>query len=86
MFLADSLKPLSAGSMATVLDHPFYPPDLNPIGYAANTMSISALLGIFAIVTVGVIGLSSVIIKAVKPNISRADKILVGWFVFSKLP
>lgn len=69
--------------MATVLDHPFYPPDLNPIGYAANTMSISALLGIFAIVTVGVIGLSSVIIKAVKPNISRADKILVGWFVFS---
>ncbi|KAJ5387842.1 hypothetical protein N7509_010383 [Penicillium cosmopolitanum] len=69
--------------MATALDHPFYPPDLDPIGYAANTMSIIALLGTFAVAVAGVIGFSSAVLKAAKPNISRIDKILVGWFVFS---
>lgn len=72
--------------MATVLDHPFYPPDLDPIGYAANTLSITALLGTFAVAVAGVIAFSSAVLKAVKPNISRTDKILVGWFVFSAYP
>lgn len=70
--------------MATIPDHPFYPPGLNAIGYAANTMSIPALLGVFAIATVGIIGFSSFVLKTIKPSIPRADKILVGWFIFSK--
>ncbi len=72
--------------MATALNHPFYPPDLNPIGNVANKMSITALLGTFAVAVAGVIGFSSAVLKTVKPNISRTDKILVGWFVFSQLP
>ena len=70
--------------MATISEHPFYPPGLNAIGYAANTMSIPALLGVFTIATVGIIGVSSFVLKTIKPSISRADKILVGWFIFSK--
>ncbi|KAJ5969877.1 hypothetical protein N7501_006125 [Penicillium viridicatum] len=71
--------------MATIPipEHPFYPPGLNAIGYAANTMSIPALLSVFAIATVGIIGVSSFVLKMIKPSISRADKILVGWFMFS---
>ncbi|KAJ5213103.1 hypothetical protein N7449_000272 [Penicillium cf. viridicatum] len=69
--------------MATIPDHPFYPPGLNAIGYAANTMSIPALLGAFAIATVGIIAFSSFVLKTIKPSISRTDKILVGWFIFS---
>ncbi|CAI7639923.1 unnamed protein product [Penicillium palitans] len=46
-------------------------------------MSIPTLLGIFAIATAGIIGFSSSVLKTIKPSISRADKILVGWFIFS---
>lgn len=70
--------------MATIPDHPFYPSSLNAIGYVDNTMSIPALLGVFTIATVGIIGFSSFVLKTIKPSISRADKILVGWFIFSK--
>ncbi|KAJ5528615.1 hypothetical protein N7527_002008 [Penicillium freii] len=69
--------------MATIPEHPFYPPGLNAIGYSANTMSIPALLGVFTIATVGIIGVSSFVLKTIKPSISRADKIMVGWFIFS---
>ncbi|CAI7638804.1 unnamed protein product [Penicillium glandicola] len=67
--------------MSTMLNHPFYPPNLNPTGYAANTMSISAILGAFAIAVVSIIGFTSIVLK-IRPSISRGDKILVGWFVF----
>lgn len=79
----DSLESLSLDSMATILDHPFYPLNLNVVGYAANTMSIPALLGVFAIATIGIIVFSSSVLKMIKPSISRTDKILVGWFIFS---
>lgn len=80
----DSLESISLKNMATIPNHPFYPPGLNAIGYVANTMSIPALLGVFAIATVSIIGFSSFVLKTIKPSISRADKILVGWFIFSK--
>jgi cholestenol delta-isomerase len=70
--------------MATALNHPFYPLDLNPIGYVSNTMSITALLGTFTVAVAGVIVFTSAVLKAAKPNLSRTDKILVGWFVFSE--
>ncbi|OJJ43521.1 hypothetical protein ASPZODRAFT_28189 [Penicilliopsis zonata CBS 506.65] len=63
--------------------HPFYPPDLQVIGYVANTLSVPALLGSFALATLAVIVVTSLILKSFRPTISRLDKILVGWFIFT---
>lgn len=69
--------------MANASTHPFYPPDIDPVGYAVNTLSIHALLGAFAVATAAIISFTSAVLKGIRPTISRQDKVLVGWFVFS---
>ncbi|KAA8644973.1 EXPERA domain-containing protein [Aspergillus tanneri] len=69
--------------MADTLAHPFYPPDINLIGYVSNTMNIPALLSTFVIGGIAVISFTSVVLKRLKPTLSRQDKVLAGWFVFT---
>lgn len=76
---------LNSPQKAITPSHPFYPPDINAVVYVPNTLSLSVLLGFFAIATVAVILLTSAVVKLFTPRIPRTDKILVGWFVFSEL-
>jgi cholestenol Delta-isomerase len=70
--------------MTRTPDHPFYPLDTHLIEYVPNTLSVEALLGFFTLATLAVITFTSAVLKWFKPSISRQDKFLVGWFVFSK--
>ncbi|KAH8692943.1 emopamil binding protein [Talaromyces proteolyticus] len=71
-------------TMANTSDHPLYPPDINiPLGYVSNTISLTVLLSSFALATLAIITFTLAILKGLKPTISRPDKILVGWFIFT---
>lgn len=70
--------------MVNYIAHPFYPPDIDLIGYAANTMSIAVLLSVFALATLTIVGFTSAVLKKINPSLSRQDKMLACWFIFSK--
>lgn len=71
-------------TMVNYIAHPFYPPDIDLIGYAANTMSIPVLLSVFALATLTIVGFTSAVLKKINPGLSRQDKMLACWFIFSK--
>lgn len=66
--------------------HPYWPLDANLTDYVPNTMSVSALLGSFALATLVVISLTSTVLQRHSSRLSRQDKILTAWFVFCMLP
>ncbi|QMW45665.1 hypothetical protein G4B11_009120 [Aspergillus flavus] len=70
-------------TMVNYIAHPFYPPDIDLIGYAANTMSIPVLLSVFALATLTIVGFTSAVLKKINPGLSRQDKMLACWFIFS---
>ncbi|KAJ6014168.1 hypothetical protein N7540_008759, partial [Penicillium herquei] len=65
--------------------HPFYPPDINPVDYVANTLGVPFLLSFFALATAAIIIVTSFLLKWRQSTIPSRDKFLVGWFIFSKL-
>lgn len=62
--------------------HPYWPLQANLVNYVPNTMSVPALLGIFALATLTVVGSTSVLMTGQKSMLSRQDKVLTAWFVF----
>ncbi|KAJ5703060.1 hypothetical protein N7488_010608, partial [Penicillium malachiteum] len=64
--------------------HPFYPPDINPVDYVANTLGVSFLLSFFALAAAAVIILTFFILRWRQSTISSQDKFLVGWFIFTE--
>ena len=64
-------------------DHPFYPPEIQLLGYLANEWDVPRLLAGFAAVNAGVLGLTYLTAKFRNPNLPTADMLCVIWFVFS---
>lgn len=64
--------------------HPYYPIDVEIIGYLANEYSVLTLLACFAAGCAGILGTALAIVTHVRPSISTADKLAVLWFVLSK--
>ncbi|CAG8076560.1 unnamed protein product [Penicillium salamii] len=69
--------------MVNILAHPYWPLEANLVDYVPNTMSVPALLGSFALATLTVIGLTSMFMTRQNSVLSRQDKVLTAWFVFS---
>ncbi|KAF2141287.1 uncharacterized protein K452DRAFT_251086 [Aplosporella prunicola CBS 121167] len=63
--------------------HPFYPPDLELVGYVENTLGVGSLLLGFATLTSVILGLALLFSRRWRPSISGIDQFLVLWFVLS---
>jgi len=77
---------LGANSSTTSIPlHPYYPLEVEIIGYLANEWSVPLLLGVFAALLVVLLGGTRVIAKMVQPHIQDSELLCVMWFVMSKL-
>lgn len=63
--------------------HPFYPPEMELLGYLANDWSVPTLLAAFAAVSVGILGSTYAVTKLSNSKLPNADMLCVIWFVFS---
>jgi len=73
-------------STAAIPLHPYYPLEVEIIGYLANESSVLLLLGIFAALVAALLGGTRVIAKMVQPHIQDTELLCVMWFVMSKWP
>lgn len=74
------------GSTTAIPLHPYYPLEVEIIGYLANEWSVPLLLGIFTALLVALLGATRVIAKMVQPHIQDTELLCVMWFVMSKWP
>lgn len=65
--------------------HPYYPLEVEIVGYLANEWSVIALLSAFAAGCALIFGLTNVIVKKIQPRIPRHELFTVMWFVLSEL-
>lgn len=63
--------------------HPFYPAEIELLGYLANEWSVPTLLAAFAALNAAVLGSTYMIAKLRNPRLSNSDMLCVIWFVFS---
>jgi hypothetical protein len=61
--------------------HPYYPTEAQIVGYVANSMSVPALLASFAGGCTVIFGITFLLVKRVRPTISRGDLATIMWFV-----
>ena len=66
--------------------HPYYPAEVEILGYVANDMSLLQLLGTFFSGLAVIWGISYMVVTRVRPNLSRGDMLVVLWFVLCKCP
>jgi cholestenol Delta-isomerase len=71
---------VKAAKMASPL-HPYYPTEIEIVGYIANTMTVPMLLASFAGGCTVIFGITYLIVKRVRPSISNADLATILWFV-----
>jgi cholestenol Delta-isomerase len=64
--------------------HPFYPLEVEIVGYLANQWSVPLLLGIFLGGWVVILGLTWSSVSWISPALRRADKMIILWFILSK--
>jgi cholestenol delta-isomerase len=63
--------------------HPYYPAQAQIIGYLANEWSVPTLLALFAGGAVLILGITVCVVSQTRPNLRKADKIAILWFIFS---
>lgn len=63
--------------------HPFYPIEANIVGYFANELSVSTLLGAFAAGCIVVLGSVALVLRRCKFELSGSDTAAVLWFILS---
>jgi cholestenol delta-isomerase len=61
--------------------HPYYPLEVEIIGYLANDWHFLTLIAIFAGVCVVVFGITYVVAHWVNPKVGRGELGIVMWFV-----
>ncbi|EEQ84122.2 hypothetical protein RJZ56_000555 [Blastomyces dermatitidis] len=75
-----------AGQMANSTppnSHPYYPIEVELIGYLANEWSVPLLISAFAAGWAFILGSTLVILSFVAPKLGRADRLAVLWFVLT---
>ena len=75
---------MSASSKIPIPPHPFYPPEINLVGYLANDLNVPTLLSYFALGCAAILGTTHLIVGRVNPRLGSADRGLVLWFVLCK--
>jgi cholestenol delta-isomerase len=61
--------------------HPYYPLEVEIIGYLANDWHFLTLIAVFAAVCVAVFSVTYVVAKQVNPRIATGELWIVMWFV-----
>lgn len=73
-------------SIAKALGGPtgHFPVEAEIVGYLANSLSVPALLGLFAAGWVVILGTTNLLIKRHNPTLGVGDRSAILWFVLSK--
>src|ERR1700761_6579616 len=71
---------VTASKMASPL-HPYYPTEIEIVGYLANTMSVPMLLASFAGGCAVIFSITYLIVKRVRPSTSNGELATILWFV-----
>ena len=64
--------------------HPFYPPELNVVGYAANHWSMTKLLTVFFGSCAVYLGALFVVVRRYNPKLGGRELAAVVWFLLSE--
>jgi cholestenol Delta-isomerase len=64
--------------------HPFYPPELNLVGYIANEWSMTKLLTVFFGSVGAYLSTTFLIVRSFNPKLNGRDLGTVVWFVLSR--
>ena len=81
MTILDAAKPSSALSHPP---HPFYPAEVELIGYLANDKSTLSLLGIFLAGLIIICTTSWIVVSKYYPRVRTVDKWALLWFMCSE--
>lgn len=65
------------------VQHPFFPLDAKIVGYLANDLSVTSLIGAFALGCFFVLGASLLLVRRRSVRLSGVDEVIVLWFVLS---
>lgn len=76
---------LVAGNNATKLPHPYYPIEIEIVGYLANDYSVPALLACFAAGCAVILGFTHYVAKVRNPELPASEIVRIMWFVLCKL-
>jgi cholestenol Delta-isomerase len=76
---------MPAGSKFEHPPHPFYPLEVEIVGYLANQWSVPTLLGIFLGGWLVILGLTWASVSWFSPRLRGTDKLIILWFILSKL-
>lgn len=64
--------------------HPFYPKEIEILGYLANDWSVPELLGYFAAGWAVILGVTEFSVRRHNPNLPGWEKAAIQWFVLCK--
>jgi len=80
------LSLLTKGNSSTTTNptHPYYPLEIEIVGYLANDYSVPQLLGIFAAGCAAILGFTHVVAKARNPGLPKGEILRIMWFVLCK--
>lgn len=67
--------------MASQYNHPYYPVDAQIPGYSPNGTSLLTLLASGAAASAALLGVTLVGISLTRPNLRKADRVAILWFV-----
>jgi hypothetical protein len=65
--------------------HPYYPTDIDIVGYTPNRDSTFTLLVFFSAGLIAILGTSLEITNYVRPPMAQADRLALLWFVLCKV-
>lgn len=80
----DMLKNATGAVLEDVPLHPYYPLEVEIVGYLANEYSVPLLLIIFTAWISVILYVTRVIVKNVQPGIAPTELLTVMWFVLSE--
>ncbi|KZF24081.1 EBP domain-containing protein [Xylona heveae TC161] len=63
--------------------HPYYPLEIQIVGYVANQLSVPHLLVSFAAGCAAIFSITTVIVTKIRPHLPRSELLTVLWFVLS---
>jgi len=70
-------------NVTKVAAHPFYPVEIDVVGYLANDWSVPALLGFFAAGWGVILVITELLVRRHNPNLPGWEKAAIQWFVLT---
>jgi len=61
--------------------HPYYPLEVEIVGYLANDWSVPTLLAVFATGCAGIFSITYAIVKRYRPHLPIGELLTILWFV-----